>query len=69
MKKSLAEFKDKISEIRIDESGNPFRMINGKKIYQIKSDNPEVQRTNDIINRVRASGCSAWELLNAGYTR
>lgn len=45
----------KIGELQHDKDGNPFRIINGKKIIQFEV---KTQRDKDlalIINRVRAS--------------
>ena len=57
----------KISESYVDEIG-AYRMINGQKIYQIEEKTQKDIDLNLAINRVRASGMSAFELLNIGRT-
>ena len=46
---------ENIGELLTDENGE-YRMVNGKKIYQIKEENQHDKDMNLIINRVRASG-------------
>ena len=58
-KELLDNYSGKISELRHDENGD-YKVVNGEKIYQITGND----RLNAIINSVRASGRSAFELLN-----
>lgn len=51
-----------IGELMTDNKGN-YRMINGKKIYEIKGDDQNTRDLNLIINRVRASGMKPHEYL------
>ena len=55
---------EKISELMIDENNREYRLVNGRKIYQIEEKSQSDIDKNLIINRVRASGMSAWEYLN-----
>ena len=45
---------EKISELLSDEHGE-YRMVSGKKIYQIKEETQHDKDLNLIINRFRAS--------------
>jgi len=47
-----------------DENGN-YRMINGKKSYQIEEKTPQDKDMNLIINRVKASGMTAYQYLKS----
>lgn len=53
---------ENIGELLTDENGE-YRMVNGKKIYQIKEENQHDKDMNLIINRVRASGMKPSEYL------
>lgn len=57
---------EKIGELLMDEIGN-YRIINGKKIYQIEEKTQEDKDSNLIINRVIASKMTPWEYLNSLY--
>ena len=57
---------EKIGELFSDEHGN-YRVINGKKIYQIKEETQRDIDMNLIINRVRASGMKPSEYLRMFY--
>jgi len=52
-----------IGELKKDKRGN-YRMIDGKKIYQIEEDTQHAIDMNLIINRVRASGMTPSEYLD-----
>ena len=55
----------KIGKAQKDEFGT-YKMINGKKIYQIEERTKDDKDTNDAINRWRASDTkSTWEYLNS----
>ncbi len=54
----------RIGELTTDENGRQYRMVDGKKIYQIEEKTQYDKDMNSIINRVRASGMSPWEYLN-----
>ena len=56
----------KISELKTDEKGD-YRMVDGKKIYQIKEESQKDKDINLAINRVRASGMSPSEYLRSMY--
>lgn len=55
---------EKIGELKSDESGN-YRMINGKKSYQIEEKTQKDKDMNLIINRVNASGMTAYQYLKS----
>lgn len=55
---------DNISELMVDENGREFRIVNGKKIYQIEEKTQSDKDHNLSINRMRTSGMSPWEYLN-----
>ena len=55
----------KISELMIDENNREYRIVNGKKIYQIEENSQSDIDKNLIINRVRASGMSSWDYLRS----
>ena len=55
-----------IGELMTDKNGE-YRLVNGKKIYQIKEENQNSRDLNLIINRVRASGISPSEYLKKQY--
>ena len=57
--------KKKISELMIDEDNREYRIVNGKKIYQIEENSQSDIDKNLIINRVRASGMSSWDYLRS----
>ncbi len=52
----------KIGELMKDDRGE-YRMINGRKVYEIKGDDQNTRDLNLIINRVRASGMKPSEYL------
>lgn len=54
---------DLIGELSIDEDGRQYRMVNGKKIFQIEEETQREKDSNLVINRVRASGMKPWEYL------
>ena len=58
------ETESKIGELLKDEDGREYRIIDGKKIYQIEND---TKGMNDIINAVRASGMRPSEYLKSLY--
>jgi hypothetical protein len=47
----------------IQEGDRTYRIINGKKIYQIREDTPEKVELNRIINLYRESNLSIIEYL------
>jgi hypothetical protein len=47
----------KVGELK-EENGRQYRMIDGKKIYQMKEETESDRELNNIINRYRASGMS-----------
>ena len=53
----------KIGKLQEDKNGS-FRMVDGKKIIQIKEETQDDIDTNLAINRYRASGRSPWFHLN-----
>lgn len=53
---------ESIGELQHDEIGC-FRMVDGRKIYQIKEESDSDKDTNLIINRCRVSGMSPSEYL------
>jgi len=55
---------EKIGDLLTDENGN-YRMINGKKSYQIEEKTPQDKDMNLIINRVKASGMTAYQYLKS----
>jgi hypothetical protein len=52
-----------IGDLSRDEDGRTFRMINGRKIYQIEERSQKEVEMNRIINLVRASGKRPFELM------
>jgi len=57
----------KIETLKTDQDGRAYRMVNGKKIYQIEEKTQKDKDRNLIINRVRASGMSPGEYLKSIY--
>lgn len=55
-----------IGELKSDENGN-FRMVNGRKIYQIDEKTQQDKDLQLTINRVRASGLNPSEYLKQLY--
>lgn len=55
-----------IGELQFDENGQPFRIINGKKIIQIEETTEDAKKKNEAINAYRASGLSHREFLRSG---
>ena len=53
---------DEIGELKEDKNGK-FRIVNGKKVYQIEEKTQSDKDLNLVINRVRASGLKAYEYL------
>jgi len=53
---------ENIGDLLTDENGE-YRMVNGKKIYQIKEETQHDKDINLIMNRVRASGMRPSEYL------
>ncbi len=53
---------EEIGELFSDKNGE-YRVVNGKKIYQIKEESQHDRDMNLIINRVRASGMRPSEYL------
>lgn len=51
-----------IGELMKDDRGD-YRMINGRKVYEIKGDDQNSRDLNLIINRVIASGLKPSEYL------
>lgn len=51
-----------IGELMKDERGE-YRMINGRKVYELKGDDQNTRDLNLIMNRVRASGLKPSEYL------
>lgn len=62
----IDELKSKIGE-RFDEDGLTYRIVNGRKILQIKEETEEDIKTNESINIVRASELSPSEFLKQLY--
>lgn len=65
-----------VGELQYDEEGNPFRMINGQKIIQMKTDTEEKRKHQMAMNRHRALLGSnptpgerreAWRKIALGY--
>lgn len=52
----------KIGKLMKDNKGE-YRLINGRKIYEIKGEDQNTRDLNLIINRVRALGISPSEYL------
>lgn len=46
---------EKISDLKVDEKGDSYRIVNGKKIYQMKEVTQHDIDMNLVINRYRAS--------------
>lgn len=57
---------ENIGELLNDENGE-YRMVNCKKIYQIKEKTQHDKDINLIINRVRASGMRPSGYLRISY--
>ena len=57
----------KIGALKTDENGRAYRIVAGKKIYQIEVQNQADKDLQLSINRVRASGMSASEYLKNLY--
>ena len=55
---------DTIGELLKDEEGGEYRIVNGKKIYQIKEKSQHDKDMNLIINRYRSSGMKLSDYLN-----
>lgn len=55
-------------EMEYDEKGRGFRLVNGKKIYQIEENTEQDRRTNEAINRIRSrpKGMSVHDFLIGG---
>jgi len=53
----------KIGPYERDEDGRPYRMINGKKIYQIEEKTERDKKVNEAINGARSMGMTGWEYL------
>ena len=53
----------------IQEGDRNYRIINGKKIYQIEEDTPEKVELNRIINLYRSSKLSITEYLKQESTK
>ena len=51
-----------IGELMKDDRGE-YRIINGRKVYELKGDNQSTRDLNLIINRVIASGMKPSEYL------
>lgn len=56
-----------ISELKYDEQGKGFRIINGEVIYQIDEKTQKDRDLNNSINQVRASGMRPGQLLRRMY--
>lgn len=56
-----------IGELQSDENGN-FRMVNGRKIYQIDEKTQQDKDLQLTMNRVRASGLKPSEYLKKLYS-
>lgn len=56
-----------IGELKTDKNGRQFRIVNGKKIYQIEEKNKDDEDLNLIINRVRVSGMTPSQYLKNKY--
>ena len=57
----------KIESLQTDEDGRQYRMVDGKKIYQIEEKTQHDKDMNIIINRVRASGMTPSQYLKSMY--
>ena len=57
----------KIESLQTDEDGRQYRMVDGKKIYQIEEKTQHDKDMNSIINRVRASGMTPSQYLKSMY--
>ncbi|EGK00494.1 hypothetical protein [Dysgonomonas gadei] len=47
---------DLISELMIDDDGRPYRIVDGKKIFQIEENTQHDIDLNLILNRYRITG-------------
>ena len=57
----------KIESLQTDEDGRQYRIVDGKKIYQIEEKTQHDKDMNTIINRVRASGMTPSQYLKSMY--
>ena len=57
----------KIGSLQTDKNGRQYRMVDGKKIYQIEEKTQHDKDMNSIINRVRASGMTPSQYFKSIY--